>query len=67
LLARAFPGRSGKQCRERWHNHVNDHIKKGEWTPEVRCERGMAKRTKFTIWVATTGVATLGVASILAG
>lgn len=36
LLARAFPGRSGKQCRERWHNHVDAHIKKGEWSAEVR-------------------------------
>lgn len=35
LLARAFPGRSGKQCRERWHNHVDDRVKKGEWTHEV--------------------------------
>ena len=26
--------RSGKQCRERWHNHLQDGIKKGEWTPE---------------------------------
>jgi len=26
--------RSGKQCRERWHNHLNPGIKKGDWTPE---------------------------------
>lgn len=24
--------RSGKQCRERWHNHLNPDINKGEWT-----------------------------------
>ncbi|KAF8820090.1 Myb family Dna-binding domain-containing protein [Cardiosporidium cionae] len=26
--------RLGKQCRERWCNHVNPNIKHGEWTPE---------------------------------
>ena len=26
--------RTGKQCRERWMNHVNPSIKKGEWTHE---------------------------------
>lgn len=25
-------GRSGKQCRERWHNVINPNLKKGEWT-----------------------------------
>lgn len=25
-------GRSGKQCRERWHNHLNPDIKKEAWT-----------------------------------
>ena len=24
-------GRIGKQCRERWHNHLNPDIKKEEW------------------------------------
>ena len=31
-LALSFPGRTGKQCRERWHNHLREGIKKGEWT-----------------------------------
>lgn len=26
--------RSGKQCRERWHNHLNPDVKKGCWTEE---------------------------------
>ena len=25
-------GRIGKQCRERWHNHLNPAIKKTDWT-----------------------------------
>lgn len=27
-------GRIGKQCRERWHNHLNPAIKKSAWTEE---------------------------------
>ena len=27
-------GRIGKQCRERWHNHLNPNVKKDAWTPE---------------------------------
>jgi hypothetical protein len=33
-IAQALPGRIGKQCRERWHNHLNPDIKKNKWTPE---------------------------------
>jgi myb proto-oncogene protein len=25
-------GRIGKQCRERWHNHLNPDIKKDDWS-----------------------------------
>uniref|UniRef100_A0A7S0L8M0 Uncharacterized protein n=1 Tax=Coccolithus braarudii TaxID=221442 RepID=A0A7S0L8M0_9EUKA len=25
-------GRSGKQCRERWHNHLSPEVSKSEWT-----------------------------------
>jgi Myb-like DNA-binding domain len=27
-------GRTGKQCRERWHNHLNPDLNKNEWTEE---------------------------------
>lgn len=27
-------GRTGKQCRERWHNHLNPEITKDDWTEE---------------------------------
>lgn len=33
-LASQMPSRSGKQCRERWLNHLNPAIKKGPWTTE---------------------------------
>ncbi|XP_026316079.1 myb protein isoform X3 [Hyposmocoma kahamanoa] len=32
LIARHLRGRIGKQCRERWHNHLNPSIKKTAWT-----------------------------------
>eukprot|EP00164_Ancoracysta_twista_P000074 GFYU01000100.1.p1 GENE.GFYU01000100.1~~GFYU01000100.1.p1 ORF type:complete len:468 (-),score=176.08 GFYU01000100.1:204-1607(-) len=34
LLASFLPGRIGKQCRERWHNHLDPHIRKEAWTAE---------------------------------
>ncbi|KAK4773404.1 hypothetical protein SAY87_028423 [Trapa incisa] len=34
LIAKSLPGRIGKQCRERWHNHLNPDIKKDAWTAE---------------------------------
>ncbi|CAN8062460.1 unnamed protein product [Agarophyton chilense] len=33
-LASRMPSRSGKQCRERWLNHLNPNIKKGAWTSD---------------------------------
>ena len=32
-IGESFPERTGKQCRERWYNHLDPHVKKGEWTP----------------------------------
>ncbi|CAA7033623.1 unnamed protein product [Microthlaspi erraticum] len=34
VIARSLPGRIGKQCRERWHNHLNPGINKDAWTSE---------------------------------
>lgn len=31
IIAAHLPGRIGKQCRERWHNHLNPSIEKGAW------------------------------------
>mmetsp|Transcript_7668 Transcript_7668/g.11285 ORF Transcript_7668/g.11285 Transcript_7668/m.11285 type:complete len:307 (-) Transcript_7668:11-931(-) len=31
-IAKHLPGRIGKQCRERWHNHLNPSIRKDNWT-----------------------------------
>ncbi|XP_038134330.1 transcriptional activator Myb-like isoform X2 [Cyprinodon tularosa] len=34
LIAKHHHTRNGKQCRERWHNHLNPEVKKGSWTAE---------------------------------
>ncbi|KAL1834839.1 hypothetical protein ACET3Z_004490 [Daucus carota] len=31
-IAKYLPGRIGKQCRERWHNHLDPAIKKEAWS-----------------------------------
>jgi len=32
VIARSFKNRIGKQCRERWHNHLNPDVRKDAWT-----------------------------------
>ncbi len=34
LIAREIPGRTAKQCRERWHHYLNPNLNEGSWTPE---------------------------------
>lgn len=33
-IACGLPGRTGKQCRERYHNHLQPNLKKGEWSED---------------------------------
>eukprot|EP00743_Colponemidia_sp_Colp-15_P007073 GILK01007632.1.p1 GENE.GILK01007632.1~~GILK01007632.1.p1 ORF type:complete len:494 (-),score=54.47 GILK01007632.1:202-1683(-) len=33
-IAASIPRRNGKQCRERWYNHLNPNINKAAWTEE---------------------------------
>ncbi|KAL7398214.1 hypothetical protein ABVT39_006192 [Epinephelus coioides] len=34
LIAKQLKGRLGKQCRERWHNHLDPLVNKSSWTNE---------------------------------
>ena len=34
LIAENLPGRIGKQCRERWRNHLDPQLRKGAWGVE---------------------------------
>ena len=38
LVAQHLPGRTGKQCRERWHNHLDHDIRKDAWSTEEDCK-----------------------------
>ena len=41
----SFPARKGKQCRERWINHLNPQFQKRKWTEEEdEIVKGMQKR-----------------------
>ncbi|XP_047342057.1 transcription factor MYB3R-5-like [Impatiens glandulifera] len=50
VIAKALPGRIGKQCRERWHNHLNPDIKKDAWTLEEELGLMNAHRTYGNKW-----------------
>jgi len=45
LIASHMAGRIGKQCRERWFNHLCSSVKKGEWTFEedLLIEQGVSE------------------------
>ena len=34
FIAKHLPGRQGKQCRERWRNHLDPSLKKDPWQPK---------------------------------
>lgn len=49
VVASYLPYRKGKQCRERWHNHLRRDIKKGDWSAEeekllVEAHRALGNR-----------------------
>ena len=49
MVGNFLPGRSGKQCRERWHNHLNPDLRKAGWSYEedmviIECHRKMGSR-----------------------
>ena len=57
VIAAQLPGRIGKQCRERWFNHLDPDIKKGDWTPdedavlfETQRVRGRAAEPTTSRW-----------------
>ncbi|CAN6330978.1 unnamed protein product [Urochloa humidicola] len=53
-IAQALPGRIGKQCRERWHNHLNPAINKDAWTQEEEIKLIHAHQTYGNKWAELT-------------
>jgi hypothetical protein len=49
-------GRSGKQCRERWHNHVRPDIKRGAWSEEEERALVAAHRRLGNRWAEIANV-----------
>ncbi|XP_031128440.1 transcription factor MYB3R-5-like [Ipomoea triloba] len=50
IIAKSLPGRIGKQCRERWHNHLNPNIKKDAWILEEELALINAHRVHGNKW-----------------
>ncbi|KAJ1263224.1 hypothetical protein BS78_09G167500 [Paspalum vaginatum] len=50
LIARSLDGRIGKQCRERWHNHLDPRINKEAWTAEEERVIADAQRLHGNKW-----------------
>ncbi|XP_074335698.1 transcription factor MYB3R-1-like isoform X2 [Apium graveolens] len=53
-IAQHLPGRIGKQCRERWHNHLNPSINKDAWTVEEELALIRAHQVYGNKWAELT-------------
>ncbi|XP_047340895.1 transcription factor MYB3R-1 [Impatiens glandulifera] len=53
-IAQSLPGRIGKQCRERWHNHLNPSINKEAWTQEEELSLIQAHQIYGNKWAELT-------------
>ena len=50
LVAKALPGRTGKQCRERWMNQLDPQLNKDNWTPQEDALLLMSQRRFGNQW-----------------
>uniref|UniRef100_A0A7N0V6Z4 Uncharacterized protein n=1 Tax=Kalanchoe fedtschenkoi TaxID=63787 RepID=A0A7N0V6Z4_KALFE len=53
-IAQHLPGRIGKQCRERWHNHLNPAINRDAWTQEEELALIQAHQVYGNKWAELT-------------
>ncbi|XP_019414938.1 PREDICTED: myb-related protein 3R-1-like [Lupinus angustifolius] len=53
-IAQHLPGRIGKQCRERWHNHLNPSINKEAWTQDEELALIVAHEKYGNRWAELT-------------
>nr|XP_043639348.1 transcription factor MYB3R-4 [Erigeron canadensis] len=53
-IAKRLNGRIGKQCRERWHNHLNPEINKEAWTQEEEIMLIQAHQVYGNKWAELT-------------
>mmetsp|Transcript_18979 Transcript_18979/g.22597 ORF Transcript_18979/g.22597 Transcript_18979/m.22597 type:complete len:995 (-) Transcript_18979:144-3128(-) len=50
VIANSIPGRAGKQCRERWLNHLDSTVKKCDWSEEEDAQLIAAQRMMGNKW-----------------
>lgn len=50
VIAKHFPGRIGKQCRERWHNQLRPDIKREAWSEDEESQLIEAHRRVGNRW-----------------
>jgi hypothetical protein len=50
LVAQSIPGRSGKQCRERWINQLCPALSKDNWTPQEDAILVQQQRLHGNVW-----------------
>ncbi|XP_004511595.1 transcription factor MYB3R-3-like isoform X2 [Cicer arietinum] len=50
FIAKFMPDRVGKQCRERWHNHLDPAIKKDAWTEEEESKLALFHQIYGSRW-----------------
>ncbi|KAL6536261.1 hypothetical protein OROGR_012833 [Orobanche gracilis] len=53
-ISQHLPGRIGKQCRERWHNHLNPNINKEAWTQDEELALICAHQIHGNKWAELT-------------
>ena len=54
FISNQMPGRSGKQCRERWHNQLNPLLKKTSWSTEEDWVLFILHQTLQSRWAKIT-------------
>lgn len=50
IVAETIDGRTGKQCRERWHNQLNPLLKRTPWSAEEDWVLFLLQKTKQNQW-----------------
>jgi hypothetical protein len=51
-----MPGRAGKQCRERWHNHLCPNVIKSDWTEEEQWRLFLSHKLNGNKWTQISAV-----------
>ena len=56
MISENFSGRGGKQCRERWHNHLRDGIDKSQWSKQEEWLLALGVKAFGNRWSLISGI-----------